>query len=260
MDILRRYLAEEVSKRILSVKSVVVAINALFLIWSLALVIIGAYFQLCVVDGYSLLARNLSWPTSVAIAFGILQFCIALLGISSIHHRSMYLLNPYIITLSISLFVESTFLITGFVLTPRAFRSVIDSLRVTQSIYSRDHKAFTTWNSIQQNFKCCGVEYYLEWLKYSSNLSIPDSCCVFYSVDCGRVALKTLVFYKDGCVFEIHRWVLMQGIAAAILVIISILLKILALVFSLHYLQLLKDYAASMCRHHARSQSLLRTE
>lgn len=260
MDILRRYLAEEVSKRILSVKSVVVVINALFLLGSLALVIIGAYFQLCVVDGYGLLASNLLWPASVAIAFGVMQFCVALLGISSIYHRSMYLLISYIIALSISLFVESTFLITGFVLTPRAFRSVIDSLRVTQSLYSRNHKAFTTWNSIQQNFKCCGVEYYLEWLKYSSRLSIPDSCCVFYSVDCGRVAVKTLVFHKDGCIFEIHRWVLRQGIAATILVIISILLKILALVLSLHYLQLLKDYAASMCRHHARSQSLLRTE
>ena len=250
MDVLQRYLAEEIMRRVFSIKCLVITINALFLAWYFALVIIGVSVQQTVIDSYNLFADYILWSSPVTVLFGVLHFCVALFGINSIYNRKLNLIHKYIIMLSLALVVETAFLTTGFVVGPRTFKSVLTTLRSSEYLYGKDHTTFSTWNSVQQNFKCCGVDYYIEWLNYTDSLSLPDSCCIFYSADCGKVALKTLVFYKNGCGTELYGWTLSRGIPIAITVIISILLKVTALIFSWQYLRLLREYTASLYTGH----------
>ena len=46
-----------------------------------------------------------------------------------------------------------------------------------------------TWDIVQSDFKCCGVEKYSDWFDtpYGKNVSgVPDSCCKVEVAGCGK--------------------------------------------------------------------------
>ena len=46
-----------------------------------------------------------------------------------------------------------------------------------------------TWDIVQSDFKCCGVEKYSDWFDtpYGKNVSgVPDSCCKVEVTGCGK--------------------------------------------------------------------------
>lgn len=50
-----------------------------------------------------------------------------------------------------------------------------------------------TWNAVQQKFSCCGVVSYKDWVNTTFSISssaVPDSCCVYDVVGCGRGILN----------------------------------------------------------------------
>merc|ERR1719397_1165880 len=60
-----------------------------------------------------------------------------------------------------------------------------------------------TWNLVQDNFKCCGVENYKDWEKrYPTNGTapgtVPDSCCKVEKENCG-VRPDPSTLWADGC-------------------------------------------------------------
>merc|ERR1712154_380060 len=64
------------------------------------------------------------------------------------------------------------------------------------------HEGVTaTWDLVQDNLKCCGVEGMEDWKSVPSlNGSYPDSCCVGGTVkDCGKQSQDTSKFNNKGC-------------------------------------------------------------
>merc|ERR1712168_1080369 len=60
-----------------------------------------------------------------------------------------------------------------------------------------------TWNLVQANFKCCGVENYKDWEKrFPTNGTapgtVPDSCCKAEKENCG-VRPDPSSLWADGC-------------------------------------------------------------
>lgn len=58
--------------------------------------------------------------------------------------------------------------------------------------YGSDDAIKTTWDEIQQFFMCCGAygstNPYMIWMNYEpfhSEMSVPESCCITKSQDCG---------------------------------------------------------------------------
>ena len=65
-----------------------------------------------------------------------------------------------------------------------------------------DFKATGTWDRIQQENECCGVEGRLDW-KESPGVAqdnVPDSCCESRTAECGYgVRVGGTGIYKTGC-------------------------------------------------------------
>jgi len=45
-----------------------------------------------------------------------------------------------------------------------------------------------TWNVIQKDFSCCGVDSFDDWKNtaFSGGNNLPDSCCKDWTKDCGK--------------------------------------------------------------------------
>ena len=76
-----------------------------------------------------------------------------------------------------------------------------------------------TWDSIQSDFKCCGVEYYSDWkmaemFQGQRNDSVPDACCKEEMENCGKGVFKlTLDQVKEKVYVEVRmesKWVLIS--------------------------------------------------
>ena len=89
-----------------------------------------------------------------------------------------------------------------------------------------------TWNIIQHESKCCGVEGYMDWKNttFSQGLNVPDSCCIQNTSGCGKGAIQNPnKIYQEGCFAKFEKtilgnvaWAIGIGVAVAVLILIGI--------------------------------------
>lgn len=214
-------------------KHCLVFVNVSFLILSIVLLNIGAIIQASLVSNYHLFNEHLGAPAALTIFFGALLSFMALLALLSVYCRSHCLLSVYICSLVVLVVIELSLGIAGFLTRSHALSLIGDSLRLAESRFTSDHFAGSTWNSVQRELKCCGVNNYEEWFSYLGNSSVPDSCCTLYAIDCGKVALKAGNFYPTSCASAISKWAENNGIYIAILVTFIIIFQLLSLFLSI---------------------------
>lgn len=60
-----------------------------------------------------------------------------------------------------------------------------------------------TWDAVQTELKCCGAQEYLDWKNttFSQNTSVPDSCCLEETLNCG---VGMLDLTKEDAKTKIH--------------------------------------------------------
>ncbi|CAE1297233.1 unnamed protein product [Acanthosepion pharaonis] len=165
--------------------------------------------QASLVSNYHLFNEHLRAPAALTIFFWRLTLLLALLALLSVYFEA----TVYCLSHALSL--------------------IGDSLRLAESRFTSDHFAGSTWNSVQRELKCCGVDNYEEWFSYLGNSSVPDSCCTLYAIDCGKVALKAGNFYPTSCANAISKWAENNGIYIAILVTFIIIFQLLSLFLSI---------------------------
>jgi len=99
-----------------------------------------------------------------------------------------------------------------------------------------------TWDNMQQQFDCCGVDGYSDWFRSSrwpKNDWVPDSCCnpsVFKSLDvlenCGKMA-KPNLWYQKGCYVAFSDWLLEHLHVVGIIGLLLSFIQIFALIASI---------------------------
>lgn len=111
-----------------------------------------------------------------------------------------------------------------------------DNMIKAMDRYKTDLDRKVSWDYVQEDFKCCGLNNYTEWFGKGDlgDSSVPDSCCMKHSEDCGenvkgKSDLKDVI-YTRGCdragfVNFVHRWALIiagMGIGMNVLNIIHV--------------------------------------
>ena len=58
----------------------------------------------------------------------------------------------------------------------------------------------TTWDLVQNEFSCCGVQNYGDWKNVNqfADGGVPDSCCYYYE-SCGKGPVDTTKIFTLGC-------------------------------------------------------------
>merc|ERR1712110_725484 len=73
--------------------------------------------------------------------------------------------------------------------------------------YEKDRATTMLWDSLQQEYTCCGVTEPDNWVqRYVDNVTVPDSCCKEKVLGCGKGALKepdNSKMYLVGCIWQL---------------------------------------------------------
>jgi len=67
-----------------------------------------------------------------------------------------------------------------------------------------------TWDNIQKEFECCGVNNFTDWEgtpAFNETNDVPDSCCKNITLGCGKGASDTNKIYKTGCFIKFEGFV-----------------------------------------------------
>ncbi|KAM7134524.1 tetraspanin-4-like [Macrochelys suwanniensis] len=94
------------------------------------------------------------------------------------------------------------------------------------------------WDTVQTEFRCCGVQNYTDWFEVRNGTGVPESCCLVLGAPCSSLGAA---WWKEPCYEKVKSWVgenvWAMGIFAACIAVV----QVLGLVSSmLMYCQVLK--------------------
>lgn len=219
-----------------------VFINIIFFVISLVVLIIGTIIQTSLGDSYSLFNGYINAPAALTITCGALLSLTAMLAFISIYCRSRVLLSVYVFVVTFLIVIELSVGATYVVAKSYVLDIITGSLRSAESKFANDHFSSSTWNSVQRDLKCCGVDSYKEWFYYLGNSSVPDSCCILYTVGCGVNATTTANCFQPDCATAITEWADGHALSMTIFLAFIVSLQLLSLLFSWRCLRGLYRY------------------
>lgn len=232
------------------IKYLLFVFNLLFLLCGLALIVVGAIVQVQTKDA----AFNGSASSAgiFLIVVGSLIFIVCFFGCAGAINNNYCMVVTFGVLLLLILLAEVAAVITGFVLKDKINDTLTAEMLKNQQQYDRnepDKIATQTWNKTQHDLKCCGTTGYMSWnasTQMKESNSVPDSCCIEFSVDCGQGKLTPAhkaEFYDAGChqilMDYLNKYLVAVGIAAAVVAVIQLIGIIFAFCLAN---QLRKDY------------------
>ncbi|XP_076451120.1 tetraspanin-9-like [Babylonia areolata] len=172
------------------IRGLFIFFNFLGIVMGIAMVAVGAYLYVEKNDFLNLMPKyedvNI---TAVMIAAGIVVLVIAFIGFCGAWMESQCMLIMFFTFIFIIFAMEIAVGVVGFI-----YRDEIDQ-EITEELLKgiKETKRHPSWNNIQEEFECCGVEGAEDWIDTPLK-KIPDSCCIFSA--CGG---NPSLAYKTGC-------------------------------------------------------------
>ncbi|KAI3366634.1 hypothetical protein L3Q82_009319 [Scortum barcoo] len=170
---------------------------------------------------------------NLIITLGTVVMVTGFLGCLGAIKENKCLLLSFFIVLLMILLAELILLILFFVYTDKVSENARRDLKEGLVLYNTDNNAGLrdAWNTIQGEWRCCGVMNHNDWYAALHENVVPDPCCQQFYQDCGRNASNT--FWTRGCYEKVEEWLddnkhLLGTIAMCVLVI-----QLLGMAFSM---------------------------
>ncbi|KAK7112463.1 CD63 antigen-like [Littorina saxatilis] len=160
------------------VKYLLFAFNLIFVIAAIALIAVGAYVQIKLVDYYDFFGNEYTGPGILLIIVGVFIFLIAFFGCMGALKENYCLTMSFAVLLAVVFILMIAGGIAAYVLRNEIENEVTETLEKAQDNYGKPgHSGVTkTWDKLQREFECCGVNSSSEWPP-KLNGSFPTSCC-----------------------------------------------------------------------------------
>ncbi|CAG2173124.1 unnamed protein product [Oppiella nova] len=205
-------------------------VNLLF--WVLGSCVLGVGVWLTI--SYETYARilpsyHMLSADNLAIAVGCLTFFVAFCGCCGAWFQNKCLLTTYLVSIVILMVLEITVGTLSFAfrrqLTNTLREELLDGIR-DRYVLDDSNGIRGTWDQIQMNFDCCGVNNYTDWHSISAwpdHQWVPNSCCIpalpsnetLYEIEesieeeCGRhPETESSRYRRHGCYYKIRHFVL----------------------------------------------------
>lgn len=170
---------------------------------------------------------------NLIITLGTIIMVTGFLGCLGAIKENKCLLLSFFIVLLIILLAELILLILFFVYTDVVSANARRDLKEGLVLYNTENNIGlrNAWNTIQTEWRCCGVVNYVDWHSALQEKVVPDHCCQEVYQGCGRNASNT--FWTRGCYEKVEEWLddnkhLLGTIAMCVLVI-----QLLGMAFSM---------------------------
>uniref|UniRef100_A0A3Q3KM75 Tetraspanin n=1 Tax=Mastacembelus armatus TaxID=205130 RepID=A0A3Q3KM75_9TELE len=197
----------------------------------LALIVVGILVQVALHKTLRIHDATASGAPIVLIGVGVVIFFIAFFGCCGAWKENYCMVTMFAILLVLVIIVEIAAAIAGYIFRNKLSVVVQDSLTETLSSYKNNTEFREAMDKIQKDLKCCGVNSSADWKSFKPDgNSVPDSCCVNVSKDCGAGAMKnSSKVYQEGCSVAVEAllkknilWVIVAALVIAFLQIMGI--------------------------------------
>ncbi|XP_026224180.1 CD63 antigen [Anabas testudineus] len=213
------------------VKYLLFFFNFIFWLCGLALVVVGILAQVKLNSTLMIRDASSSGVPILLIAVGVVIFFIAFFGCCGAWKENYCMVTMFAVLLSLIIIVEIAAAITGYVFRNKISSIVQDSLTDMISNYNTSSEFHEAMDELQKNLKCCGMNSSADWRNFKSDgNSVPDSCCVNITTNCGIGAMKdSAKVYQEGCSSAVEallkkniQWVIVAALVIAFLQIMGI--------------------------------------
>lgn len=177
------------------VKYLLFAFNLIFVIAAIALIAVGIYVQVQLHDYLSFFSGKVNAAAILIIIVGAIIFFIAGFGCCGAIKENYVCTMVFAVLLAVVFIFELAGGIAGFVMRNQLHDEVSEKMKEAEANYHSQEGVKKSWDAVQTNFKCCGVDSYTEW--HAHNVSYPDSCCKKAPCVPG-----TANFYNEPCLEE----------------------------------------------------------
>lgn len=193
-------------------KYIVFLFNFLFFITGGLLIGIGAYAQIKLKNYFDFLGSPYLNASIIFIIIGCVILVVAFFGCCGACTENACMLYTYATLMALILLVEIGLAVTVYVFRGDAREFVSKGMRQGMLNYPVNEEeghvgVKDTWDAIQFDLKCCGVEYFADWkeTKFGKDGNVPDSCCKESTLNCGHGILNlnnqtaATTIYTEGC-------------------------------------------------------------
>lgn len=186
------------------VKYFMVFFNILFTLAGCVLIGFGAWSQIAAKDYLNFLGESyVNTPIFLMVVGGII-FIVAFVGCCGACQENKCLIYTYAFLLAVILVAQIGAGIAAYMLKGDLDTEVTKNMEFGMENYNKpDFTGVThTWDIVQKELKCCGVEAPADWHKNRADVynetQYPDSCCKAGMVEgCGMKA--GVAAFTDGC-------------------------------------------------------------
>ena len=217
-------------------KYVVFLCNFLFFLTGCIVTAFGSYMHFKMKTYFDFVDNPYVNSSIVLIVIGILIALIAFFGCCGACTESSCLMFTFSILMTIILIAEITMVVVALVYKEDAKDFVANSLKEALNNYDPENKKYsgvvTTWDLLQHDFTCCGVQSYTDWTNtpFGKSGNVPDSCCKVEYKHCG-VGIKEAINQK-GCVNKLVTLIKDNSTAAVGITVAVILIQLLTVIVS----------------------------
>ncbi|XP_056096097.1 CD63 antigen [Rhinichthys klamathensis goyatoka] len=181
------------------VKYLLFFFNFIFWLCGLALIVLGTLVHVSFLN--TAIIKEYSGSPLVLIIVGVIIFFIAFFGCCGAWKESQCMITVFAVLLSLIVIIEIGTAIAGYVLGGKLPATLEKGFKVMITEYNKTKEDRDAVDAIQKQFKCCGGNSSQDWVNFtSSHTTVPDSCCINVTKDCGIGAIHDAKkIYTDGC-------------------------------------------------------------
>ncbi|XP_047528169.1 leukocyte surface antigen CD53-like [Vanessa atalanta] len=192
----------QVPKFLKSVRYLLAAINGLFLLTGITLLIVGVVVLVAFNQYDTLMTNRFFTLSGFIIATAVIIFVVSLLGFYGAFSEQFYFIAGYVVLLLVILIFEITITVLGFGLQNDAANEIRSPMSQSLQLYESRRENAVVWDDLQMGFKCCGIAGRHDW----NNNRIPISCC---HIDYGTISpfeCTAANAYTVGCANVLGEW------------------------------------------------------
>ena len=208
-----------------TLKVTVIAFNILFFLVGCAILGCGIYLQLEQANYLDLFGELYGYSAIIFIVIGGIMMTISFFGCIGAWSGSPCLLKTFAYLIVVILLVQ----IVGIIVIYFHKDDIQDQLKKGLENYDTTDATdgvTKVWDSLQQNYACCGITEPENWGQRLGNHTVPDSCCKKRVLGCGKDALNipdNPDIYNVGCKEKLKTDVTMIASVGGILGIVQLL-------------------------------------
>ena len=196
-------------------KFLVFVFNILFFMVGCGIIGLGCYMYFEMKDYLSFLGDTGFVDAAIGfIVVGVILTIVSFFGICAVCTSNSCMYKGFGCLMLLVVIAEFGIAIAILILKVDAEEAISNAMNSSLNDYGNGTKTDVTssWDNIQQDLKCCGVDTYMDWKNTTFNQqgnttnygdNAPDSCCRNGpTTDCGKGQLSThqnLTIYDKGC-------------------------------------------------------------